>query len=136
MARQVGTLCCLQDSPTGRTEAKSHDHPVLKEEPRLFAVLLYVVLVGEDDYTSGVTGLHQPRDDLVKLSSCWFTWDLHRLSNAHAACQRAREAETKRERGNVSLKCPLVQVALGQADMLNRPMICAPGPSAVLTKEC
>lgn len=48
-------------------------------------VLLDVVLVGEDDHSSGVTRLHQTFDDLVELSSCRLARNLYRLSNTHPA---------------------------------------------------
>lgn len=44
---------------------------------------LDVILIGKDDDSPGVAGLHQTLDDLVKLSGHCFTGDLHRLSNAN-----------------------------------------------------
>lgn len=38
---------------------------------------LDVILIGKDDDSSGVAGLHQTLDDLVKLSGHRFTGDLH-----------------------------------------------------------
>lgn len=49
----------------------------------MFVFLLDVVFIGKDDHSSGITRLHQASDDLVKLSVCWLTRNLHRLSDTH-----------------------------------------------------
>lgn len=59
------------------------------QERKVGALSLDVVLVGEDDDSSGVAGLHQTLDNLVKLSSRGLTRDLHRLSDADTTWTRA-----------------------------------------------
>lgn len=77
-------------------------------------LLLDVVLVGEDDDSSGVAGLHQTLDDLVKLSGRRLAGDLHRLSNANAAWTPAVRSDQVRPGQTCSDQVKLFQTRSDQ----------------------
>lgn len=56
-----------------------------------------VVLIGKHDDGSGIGGLKQSQNELVKLPRLGLPGDLQRLGNAHTTCGERRR-EGKRER--------------------------------------
>lgn len=82
-----------------------------------------VVLIGKDNDYSGVWVLTQPADDLVKLSSSWFTWYFHWLGNAQATWfKNKREKVSKWKR---FIFCQVSeQVSFADIQCFNAPLRC------------